>query len=348
VHSLVQRDKTNEADLIKYGATHLKKGYPLPLTQSGYRVEPSSYAGQKDFAGNKLGDDDGLGQVHGYPWRKEGTFDPHAIDDQGPDYTGNPGDPEDFFGSAVTKGDGFRCHHGYYGDGNRCEECMVCDPHAERFNPCLSGTLVDTSSCTCAPLYYGQCSTNCTVGKCFPCTVCDAHATNVGRACGLGWQSDTVVCKCNVHYYGDGVSCQPCRYSSCHFHATLTECPLGADADNSSCVCNEGYYGDGLQCHPCRQCGPDATQAGECLPGSNAEDSVACTCNAGFWGDGVTCTPCRSCSAHATSSDDCAAGSSADTVTCTCNEGKFGREGATERRLDITAVCRHGCCRAAK
>ena len=319
---LFQRDTTNEAARIKFGGTHLKKGYPLPLTKSGYRVEHSSYAGQSDYAGRTLGDSDGLGQVHGFPWRQQGRFDPHDVNDQGPDYVGNPGDPEDYFGSAVTKGDGFRCHPGYFGDGNRCEQCMVCDSHATLFDPCASGTLVDTSSCTCSPLYYGACSTNCTAGKCFPCKVCDAHATNVGRECGLGWQSDTVDCRCDADYYGDGLACQPCRFAACHEHATLTRCPPGAGSDNSSCVCNAGYYGNGRSCAPCRRCGPHATQSGECVPGGNAEDTVGCTCDAGYWGDGAECSACRSCSEHATPSDGCAAGSSADTVTCTCDAGE--------------------------
>ena len=207
---------------------------------------------------------------------------------------GNPGDPDDFFGSAVTAGDGLRCHHGYYGDGNRCAPCQECDANAVLSDPCLAGTLVDTSSCRCAPLFYGACAGNCTVGACRPCAVCGAHASNVGEACGLGWQADTVVCECDADFHGDGVDCQPCRYAACHEHAALVRCPPGAAADNSSCTCNAGYYGDGLACAPCKTCGIHATQAGDCLPHDNAVDGIACACNAGFYGDGLTCTPCRS------------------------------------------------------
>jgi len=100
----------NKAD-IHFGGTVLRKGYPGPLNiQTGYKIRPSKYGSATD-----------MGQVYGYPWRPAGQFKDSSADnngqpvadDQGPDYAGNPGDPEDFFGShppiGLASGDGVHC-----------------------------------------------------------------------------------------------------------------------------------------------------------------------------------------------------------------------------------------------
>ena len=94
----------DEIDDVKFGGAILKKGYPTPFNiETGYRVRTSKYDLPDSAAGGvaqgdcrffkSLIDTDEYPwfAVYGYPWRIPGTFDSHAVDDQGPDYEGNPG-----------------------------------------------------------------------------------------------------------------------------------------------------------------------------------------------------------------------------------------------------------------
>lgn len=183
---------------------------------------------------------------------------------------------------------------------------MDCSPYAAA-ETCNAGSTSDTSSCVCNAGYAGDgrvCTGTCLECNCndsalsnkvmfiLPaCRSCSLYAT-METGCSSGSKTDTVSCKCNAGYYGDGFVCTPCR--SCHEHGTLSNaCQHGSTVDSVTCACNSGYFGDGVKCSECKRCHSKAVRHGECSPGSTT-DTVECKCNVGFVGDGVQCSISRS------------------------------------------------------
>ncbi len=268
------------------------------------------------------------------------------------------------------------CPRNYYANtsaSSACRPCSTCDTHAAVNQECILGSPSDLVTCTCDPGYTGngfQCTAcspgyyklnssgclQCPVGTyndipaasvCKKCQVCHLNATTL-TTCLQNSTKDTVSCKCNQGFEGDGFTCIPCRagyfrtsdmlvctacpdgtFSSttssmqcnqcttCNTNAAYTQrCVSGATQDNTQCACKAGYEGNGLDCTVCNKGYFKATTGNTCLACPNGTFTSVTGATA--------CVSCMTCSPYASFLTSCTNGAYNDTTQCTCNDGYVG------------------------
>ena len=204
-----------------------------------------------------------------------------------------------------------------YGNGTVRQLCKSCDSNATNTgsNCTLPEQVTDPKVCVYNAGFYGSGT------SCSQCQTCHPDATLTGASCTKGALRDTVTCRCNVGFAGDG-------YKNC-------------------ALCPADFYEQSRKCKPCRICDVNAFRSGSCLAGGS-EDVVACTCNAGYYGyessDGLPCIPCKTCNSFATTYASCPRGSVTDVTNCPCNAG-FGGDGlncasCSDGKYSDTGTCK--------
>uniref|UniRef100_A0A7S0MAX3 GAIN-B domain-containing protein n=1 Tax=Cryptomonas curvata TaxID=233186 RepID=A0A7S0MAX3_9CRYP len=239
-----------------------------------------------------------------------------------------------------------QCQAGTYQSGEgmvSVQNCTLCEATKLTDGPGKS----DATDCKCAAGYYlssGQ--VNCTL-----CTVCHSNATTIG-SCDFGSVLDSVSCKCDPGFQGDGEQCTACSAGKYGVEGLCEECPDGSHSSPSStsildCKCISGYSGsNGGPCSACdvgeykpssgpgncTQCPLNSTSTSgssfcECSPGYSGSAPSCLQCPAGKYGAGgsAECITCKTCDSNATRSGSCPAGTGPlDGVICQCNRGYNG------------------------